>query len=355
MAKPTAKKKEESIPYYTLERALKAGPPARVYMLRGDEDYLRDQYLGVLRDMCVPEGLDSFNYRRINGPKLDLRELSEAVESMPFMGERTLIEVRDFDVNKTSDYDGAAFAALLADIPAWATLVFIFAPEYAPDGRIGPVKAIRKYGVDAQFMPQEGDQLIRWVLKHFDQEGKQCPRDVAEHLLYVCGSLMNTLLPEIVKIAGVAKGESITKQDIDAVAERRPDTKVYEMTDMIGEHDYDRAARKLAELLDDKSQSAAGLLYMISEQMRRLYCAKLAPRGAASRSYMLECFPELASRSFLIPKLLQTANRYSLPRLSRAVALCAECEFSMRNGGLATDGERLGELLVRLAMDKNDG
>lgn len=355
MAKPTYKKKEESIPYNTLERALKAGPPARVYMLRGDEDYLRDQYLGVLRDMCVPEGLDSFNYRRINGPKLELRELSEAVESMPFMGERTLVEVRDFDVNKTSDYDGTAFAALLADIPEWATLVFIFAPGYAPDGRLGPVKAIRKCGVDAQFTPQEGAQLIRWVMKHFGEEGKQCPSDVAEHLLYVCGSLMNTLLPEIVKIAGAAKGESITKRDIDAVAERRPDTKVYEMTDLLGQGDYDRAAKKLAELLDDKSQSASGLLYMISEQMRQLYCAKVAPRGAASRSYMLECFPELAARSFLIPKLVQTANRYSLPRLSRAVTLCAECEFSMRNGGMATDSERLGELLVRLAMDRSDG
>lgn len=354
MAKQAAKK-QEIIPYRKLESALKAAPPARVYMLRGEEDYLRDQYLGVLRDMCVPEGLDSFNYRRINGPKIDLRELSEAVESMPFMGERTLVEVRDFDVNRTGDYDGKAFGELLADVPEWATLVFIFAPEYAPDGRLGPVKAIRKYGVDAQFTPQEGDQLVRWVVNHFRQEGKQCSGDVAAHLLYVCGSLMNTLLPEIVKVAGVARGESITKRDIDAVAKRTPDTKVYEMTDMLGQRQYDRAAGMLAELLADKDEKPSGLLYMISEQMRQLYCAKLAPRSAEGRAYMLECFPTLASRSFLIPKLMEAAGRFSAAQLSRAIELCAECEFSMRDGGLASDEERLAELLVRLAMVRSDG
>lgn len=355
MAKPAMKKREDVIPYNDLVTALRAAPPARVYMLRGEEDFLREQYLGVLRDMCVPEGLDSFNYRRINGPKLDMQELAEALEAVPFMGERTLVEVRDFDINRTGDYDGQAFAKLLADIPDWATLAFLFAPGYTPDGRLGPVRAIRKYGVDAQFTPQEGVQLIRWVVKHFEQEGKHCPNDVASHLLYVAGPLMNTLLPEISKVAGAAKGDAVTKQDIDALVERRPDTKVYEMTDMLGRRQYDRAATMLAELLADKTQSVPGLLYMISEQMRQLYCARLAPRGAEGRAYMLECFPELTSRSFLVPKLMDVAGSFSLSRLARAISLCAECDFSLRDGGNASENERLSELLTRLAMDRNDG
>ncbi len=350
----TAKKGEATVSYNELVAALRAAPPARVYMLRGDEDYLRDQYLNVLRSLCVPEGIDSFNYRRIDGAKLDLRELAEASEAVPFMGERTLVEVRDFDINRTSGYDAKAFVDMLADIPDWATLVFIFAPAYMPDGRLAAVKAIRKYGVDAQFTPQESGQLVRWVVMHFRELGKDCPSDAAAHLLFVCGSLMNTLLPEIDKIAGAAKGERITKQDIDAVAERSPDTKIWQLTDCLGRRQYDRSARMLAELLDDRDSSVGGLLYMMSEQMRQLYCAKLAPRGAEGRAYILECFPSLASRSFLIPKLQEAAGSFSLPRLARSVALCAECEFAMRDGGAAGDAELLGELLVRLSMDRND-
>ena len=51
---------------------------------------------------------------------------------------------------------------------------------------------------------------------------------------------------------------------------------------------------------------------------------------------------------------MEAAGNFSAARLARAIALCAECEFSMRDGGTAGDAERLGELLVRLAMDRND-
>ncbi len=347
-------KKKEQVDYAALKRALEAGEPGRLYMLRGEEDYLRDKYLDILRQKCVPEGLDSFNYRRLQGPKLELRELSEAVESMPFMGERSLVEVRDFDINKTGDYDTVAFAAILADIPDWATLVFVFAPGYAPDGRLGPVKALKKYAVDAEFTAQGENALVKWVVTHFRERGKECDREVAGHLLYVCGTLMNSLLLEIDKVAAHAAGDRISKQDIDDVAQRQPDTVVFDMTDALGLGQYDKAAKMLADLLADRDESVPKLLYMISEQMRRLYAARIAPAGDKN-GYLAECIPELSGRaSFLIPKLIQAANRFSAERLARAVSLCADCELSMRDGGGRSDEDRLKELLVRLAMDENN-
>lgn len=346
-------KKKEQVDYASLERALKAGDPARLYMLRGEEDYLRDKYLGILRQKCVPEGLDSFNYRRIQGPKLNLRELSDAMESMPFMGERTLIEVRDFDVNKTSDYDAGEFAALLSDIPDWATVAFIFAAGYAPDGRLGPVKTLKKLGVDAEFTAQGENALVNWVIAHFRNNGKDCDSQTAAHMLYVCGPLMNALLPEIAKVAAYAEGGSVTKKDIDAVAQRQPDTVVFEMTDALGERQYDRAAAMLSDLLADREESVPKILYMISEQMRRMYAARIAPEGD-KKGYLMECIPELSRSAFVIPKLIRAANNFSVKRLARAVSLCADCELSMRDGSGTGDEALLKELLVRLAMDEND-
>ena len=345
-------KKKEQVDYASLERELKAGEPGRLYMLRGEEDYLRDKYLGVLRSLCVPEGLDSFNYHRLQGPKLNLRELSDAIEAMPFMGERSLVEIRDFDINRTGDYDGAEFAAMLADIPAWATVVFVFASGYAPDGRIAPVKAMKKLGVDVEFTAQGESALMNWVIAHFRNNGKDCDRETASHMLYVCGPLMNTLLPEIAKVSGHAQGPAVTKGDIDAVAERQPDTVVFDMTDALGEGQYDKAARMLSELLADRDENVPKLLYMISEQMRRLYAARIAPEGD-KRGYLMECIPELSRSAFLIPKLVRASSNFSVKRLARAVSLCADCEFATRDGGAEAE-ERLKELILRLAMDEND-
>ncbi len=351
-----AKKKDkqrDSVSYASLERALKASEPARLYILRGEEDFLRDKYLAILREKCLPEGLESFNYHRLQGSGISVRDISDAVEAMPFMGERTLVELRDFDINKTADYDTAAFAELLADIPEWATLVFIFSPSYAPDGRLSAVKTLKKHAVDAQFTAQGESALVNWVRAHFESRGKLCDSEAARHMLFVCGTLMNSLLPEIDKVAAHAAGQSITKQDIDDVAQRQPDTVVFDMTDALGEGKYDLAASMLADLLADRDESVPKLLYMISEQMRRLYAARIAPETDRN-GYMLDCFPELARASFLFPKLVSASKRFSVRRLVRAVSLCADCELSMRSGGASSDEEQLKELLLRLAMDTND-
>ena len=89
------KKKEEIIDYRDHLRVLKEKGPQHIYILRGEEEYLRDSFLAKLRDVCVPEGLESFNYRRLDGPKLNMDKFSAAAEALPFLGERTFCEIHD--------------------------------------------------------------------------------------------------------------------------------------------------------------------------------------------------------------------------------------------------------------------
>ena len=90
MAKKNSK--EEKLNYSAELRRLKDFGPERLYLLRGPEDYLREQYLGQLKKICLPEGEDSFSYKRINGPELDMHELRMAVDAMPFMTERSFVD-----------------------------------------------------------------------------------------------------------------------------------------------------------------------------------------------------------------------------------------------------------------------
>ena len=54
---------------------------------------------------------------------------------------------------------------------------------------------------------------------------------------------------------------------------------------------------------------------------------------------------------FLIKKLQDNAKKFSLERLERAVALCAETDFLMKSSSV-DDDELLKELLVKLAFDQ---
>lgn len=331
-------------------RKLREEGPARLYMLRGEEDYLRDSYLSELCALCVEEGTEAFNHHRFRGPGLDMEAFRDAVEAMPFMAERTLVEVRDLDVNKTNGYDPELLKSILSDLPEWVTVVFLFAPGYNPDGKLTATRTIRKSGVDLEFTsPGEGD-MIRWVRRRTESLGKRIEGGTASYLLWVCGSRMNTLIPEITKICGAAAGEEITRADIDAVAKRAPETTIFMLTDALGAREYDKAASLLADLLADRDEPPQKQIYMVSENYRRLFAVKTAQDFGKSDSFIEDCVPEVSGRPYLMRQYKKTCRNFSRERLARAVRLCVECDFGMKDNGPDPE-ELMKELLLRLALD----
>ena len=150
MAKKNSK--EEKLNYSAELRRLKDFGPERLYLLWGPEDYLREQYLGQLKKICLPEGEDSFSYKRINGPELDMHELRMAVDAMPFMTERSLVELRSVDINACKDSD--KMLAILKDIPDYCTVAIVQDAQYEPDGRLKLIKGIRQCALELKFTAQ---------------------------------------------------------------------------------------------------------------------------------------------------------------------------------------------------------
>ncbi len=346
-----ARTEKAAMDYGTEIKKLRENGPQRVYILRGEEDYLRDSFLAELKRLCLDEGTEAFNYHRLQGPALDMQALTESTEAMPFMGEHTLTEVRDFDVNRTAAYDPEALKAFLEDVPEWATVAFIFAPGYAPDSRLGAVKAMKKTGVDLVFTSPREAELARWVIRRVESQGKKIDAATANYLIWVCGGRMNTLIPEIVKIAGYAAGDSVTRADIDAVAKRAPETTIFNLTDALGAGQYDKAAGLLADLLADRDEPPQKQIAMVSEQFRRLYVARVAADTGKGAAYITGCIPELAGRSYPVQLLQRACRNFSADRLARAVTLCAQCDYGMKDTGGEPEA-LMKELILRLAMDR---
>ena len=165
------RKDEKQLNYKEEIRRLKSGGPDRLYLLWGPEDYLRELYLQTLKDLCIPDGEDSFSYKRMDGPELDLKELSAAIDAIPFLSERSLIELRGVDLNKIKDSDG--LQKLLEDIPEYCTIVFVQSAVYEPDGRLKQIKFLKENAVELKFAEQTQDALVNWIAKRFAAYGKR--------------------------------------------------------------------------------------------------------------------------------------------------------------------------------------
>lgn len=243
------KAKADTAGYQKLKKDLSAGTPGQLYLLHGEETYLRDYYLGRLREKVLAGGLEEFNFHPIAAKDMSPHALEEAIDCLPMMAERTLVQVTDFDLFKAGEKDREAYGKLLSQLPDYVCLVFVFdLVPFKMDARTKFSAVIKQAGTVVNFVRQDQGDLVDWVRRRFRALGKDIDSKLALDLIFLCGDLMTNLIGEIEKIGAYAKGVHITRQDIDAVATPQLDAVVFRMTDAIGEGKFDQAASVLGEL-----------------------------------------------------------------------------------------------------------
>lgn len=339
-----AKKEKAKFDYTAELRELKGSGPARLYLLCGEEEYLRACFLDELKKQCVGDSPEEFNYRRLNGNP-EPQKLFDAVESAPFCSERTLVEVKDFDINACRDAQLEQLKEIWEDIPDYCTLALLTPAGSEPDSRLGAVKAVKKLGKFISFDEQEKSALVGWIARRFAALGKKIGRREAEQLIFSAGGLMNRLVPEIEKIAAGVKGDTVTARDIDEFVQPLPEARVFNLTDQLAGGELDAAAETLAELIRCREKPVM-LFALIAGQFRKIYAVALARERGAGRDELME----LAGTrfDFVLQKLRASAGRFTLPQLRDLIELCAEYDYKLKSSG-TDENELLRELFGAMA------
>ena len=344
------RKKSDAPSYKELVRRLKTEGPGSLYVLYGAEDYLVRSFARQLRDACVSAGTEDFDAKRLEGPGLNADDLAGALEAIPFFGGRTFVELHGVDINQCT---GERFQQLLGDIPEWCTVVVTLPEGVKPDGRLSLTKLLREKGCVVEFAAQPESLLFDWLEKRFAAHGKTIRRPAMERLLFLSGTLMTRLIPEIDKICAYTVGGEVTATDVDAVAHHIPEASVFEMTDCIAEGNTDRAAGLMAELMASGEEPLM-LTAVIGNQIRQLYAAKVAQERGLGTEFVQEVTRDKNGKKkpdFAVRNLMNSARRFGLEELRRDVRLCTETDYLLKSDNTTTGTERMAELLLRLAMN----
>ena len=343
MAKKNSKV-EEKLNYSAEIRALKERGPKRLYFLWGPEDYLREQYLLQLKKTCLPEGEDSFSFRRINGPELEPKILRQAVDAIPFLTERSFVELRDIDLNKLTQAEECL--EILSDLPDYCTVAFLQSAQFEPDGRLKFIKGLRSVAKELKFTAQSQGMLTDWIVRRFSAAGKGIELDAAQRLIFISGDLMSRLIPEIEKIAAYAKGDKVTTSDVDAVANHIPEAVVFEMTEYISQKKYNTALRILSELLADKNNEPIMIMAVLGQQMRKLYAARIAHEKKLGAKYVMDVCS--IKYDYIATKLISAAKGFTLKQLKESVEICAQADYKMKSSSVDST-ELLKEVVLYIA------
>lgn len=329
-----------------LKDALKRGTPANLYIFYGQEDYLRDYYLEQLKSQILTGGMESFNLHTFQGKDLELQALTQAVEAMPMMSERSLVLVYDWDLFRNEERR-EGLQALFDDLPEYVCLVFVYdTMEWKANANTKLGKWLKANGQIVEFRQQEQSDLNAWIRRRLKQKwDKEIDSATAEYLTFLCGGLMTNLGGEVDKAGAYARGKTVTRKDIDAVCDPVLDARAFQMTDAIGAGDYNQAMSLLGELLRMREEPIY-ILAAVGRQLRQIWSARLALENKRGASYLVQLWGMRGD--WQAKKLMQTARRYPLSWCRMAVKEVQNADLALKLGG--RDGaEVLSELLLTLA------
>lgn len=299
-----------------------------VYLLYGEEAYLRQQYKQMLLKALRPEE-DTMNFSKYEGKGVEPREIIDLGETMPFFASRRviLLENTGFFKNKCEE-----LADYLKQLPEYLCMIFV---EAEVDKRGRMYKAVKNVGRIAEFSVQNTQTLTRWILQILKREGKRITQRDMELFLTKTGTDMGNIRMELQKLIDYTLGRDVvTGEDIEAVCTTQTTNKIFDMVRAVTEKDQRKALDLYNDLLTLR-EPPMRILFLLAKQFNQLMITKEMAESVYGQ-------PEIASQlgvpTFVVRNYLQIARKYRLSQLKRAVEDFTEAEEMVKTG-------RLGDVL----------
>lgn len=335
-----------------LKAAISRRQPGSLYVFHGEEGFLLRHYLQRLHDAVVDELTESFNYHRFNSETFDIQSFADAVENLPMMAERTMVQVDDIDLFKLTEDVRSKIAEILSDIPEYCTVIFVYeTTAFKPDKRQKKLWDALSKGEIVEFAKQNQRDLVVWITRHFAAKQKNISPELCTYLIEITDGTMTMLSGEISKIAAYTGAETICKADIDAVTEPVLDAVVFRMTDNLAAGDYAQALLTLQKLLKMQQEPIA-ILGAVGGHLRRLGTARTLLDNGGNASQLQKLYAPLAD--YPARKAMEAARRFSPRFFAKAAELVLETDYLMKTS--YDEPKRLLEMLILLlAQEAKNG
>ena len=321
---------------------LKNGTFAPLYIISGEESYLKEYYLGKLKESVIDPAFADFNLLEFEGKGLTVEQLTEAIDSYPAMSEKKLIIVTDFDLFKPPAGFADALPGIFGDLPDYVCLVFYYdVIEGKPDKRTKLYKTLEKCACFAEFSRQEERELVTWLERRARALGCTIAPEDAAYMIFLCGNSMTNLAGELEKAAAHSTTGAIQKYNIDAVCSPVLDAVVFDLTDAITAGKFDHAVALVGDLIAQKNNEVM-IFTTITRHIQRLYAAKLCAENRGGEKQLMEM---IGSKSPYYARQIQNAaRRVPLSWLRQAASLCAQTDSALK--GSAVDKQKQIELAL---------
>ena len=250
-----------------LSEEIREGNLKQVYLLCGEEAYLRRQYRDRVKKALLGDG-DLMNLNCFEGKGIVPGEVIDLAQTMPFLAERRVLVIENSGFFKRG---GEALAEYLAD-PATSAYFLFVETEIDKRSRLYKAAAARGRVIECK-TPDEG-VLKRWVVELLAKENKRITQRDLDLFLEKTGTDMENIRGEVEKLVCYCLDrEAVSAQDIEAVCVRQIGSRIFDMVEAVADKKQRRAMELYYDLLTLK-EPPMRILFLIARQFNLLLQVK---------------------------------------------------------------------------------
>lgn len=329
--------------YKDIIRNMNNGEFKNVYLFYGREFYLLENVIKTCRK-SLNESMIDFNMDILDGKEVTLDQIISNTETLPFMDDRKIIVIKDFELLKGkkknfSDNDESEFIDYLDKVPNSTVIVFIVYGDI--DKRKSLVKKISKVGIINHCDKLNDMDLFKWVKSRFKQKEVNIKDSEIAYFIEEEGyraknseKTLSYLENEINKISSfIGKGNVVTKEIIDKLSPKKVENDIFKLIDEIGNKNSSHAMKIVTDMILE-GESVLGIFAMVSKQFKLV----IQSRQLQVQGYTNKTIAEkVGAHPFAVTKALKQSRIFSDEVIIDMLNFILESDYKIKNGLIKED------------------
>lgn len=307
-----------------LRKQLKNGEIAPVYLLFGEEGFLRDSAAKAITEKVLKDApLREFNEILESLANTDIQQAIASAEQLPMIASRRVIKITD--LNKLQREADEEVLARYVTRPVETSVVILIADDL--DKRRKLSKILLENCTAVEFAPLVEDDLMRWARNCLRDLQADIEEKALAHLVGLVGSDVRMLTNELNKLATAAlPAGRITFELVDTLVPNSKELSNFELTDYLIQKNRKRSLQILDKILDDGAEPLM-LLGLIASNYHRLAWAKEAMARGTDRE---EIFRVVKLPFNKREEFLATARRSDTRVLTKSLERIALADIAIK-------------------------
>jgi DNA polymerase-3 subunit delta len=263
-----------------------------VYLVVGEEAYLRDQVVRAIREAVLAGGVPGLNDDQLDAGNTAAAAAIGVARTMPMMAPRRLVTVRSVErwepkgdkkeASKASEKKrrGDSFEAVgeYAKAPSPDCTLLLVGGKI--DKRRKVVAQARKEGWLVQCDPLARRELTQWIQAFARERDGKLGYEVADLVAELTGPELGPVVDAVERLTLYAGQREVTEDDVAQCLVKLRPTEVWALTDAVGRRDLAAALVALNAVFDPRD--ATRLVGVLAWSARQLLKFEAALRGGAS-------------------------------------------------------------------------